>query len=175
MKIVSTSSLILLLLGAIIVIYIVFTSKGEVDKAPAILGYKPLTILSNSMQPAFSAGDVILINENKEPKVKDVITYKHPDGILVTHRIIKKVEKNGKTFFEAKGDNNNVDDELLIPSENILGVQKFIIPNAGYVAKFVSGPVGFFLLIALPLLIVVVLEIFQRLGIIRSKKDEVIN
>ncbi|WP_180954943.1 signal peptidase I [Bacillus sp. V3-13] len=175
LKIISTSFLIFLALAAGAVLFFVFQSKGDVEKAPSLFGFKPLTILSNSMQPALDAGDVILINVNQEPKVNDVITYKHPDGILVTHRAIKKIEQDRKTFFQAKGDNNSIDDQILIPRADILGVEAFIIPNAGYVAKFVSGPIGFALLIGLPLLIFIIIEIFQRLGLIGGKKKEQIS
>lgn len=172
MKLVSTIILICLAISAASVIFIVIQSKGDIEKAPSVFGYKPLTILSNSMQPTFDAGDVILINTEKSPTVKDVITYKHPDGIIVTHRATNIVEKEGSTYFEAKGDNNNVGDEILIPQEDILGVQNVVIPKAGYVAEFVSGPIGFFLLIALPILGFIIIEIFQRLGIIGSKKEK---
>ncbi|MFG6115258.1 signal peptidase I [Halobacillus sp. MO56] len=172
LKIASSTFLALLAIAAIAVVIVVFQSKGDIEKAPDLFGYKPLTILSNSMEPAFSAGDVILINVNNTPKEQDVITFKHSDGILVTHRVINIVEKEGKTFYETKGDNNNVEDKVLVPTSDVLGVQQVIIPNAGYVAEFVSGPVGFFLLIAMPILAVLVIEIFQRLGIIGQRKKE---
>ena len=174
-KITSTLLLILLALAAGTVIYFVATAKGDIEKVPSVLGYKPLTILSNSMQPAFNAGDVILINVNSEPTINDVITFKHPDGMLVTHRLIESTVENGETFYIAKGDNNNVKDDVLIPRQDILGVQKVIVPGAGYVAKFVAGPIGFFLLIAIPLLIFVSIVIFEKLGVIgqpANKEEE---
>jgi signal peptidase len=172
LKISSRIVLLLLFLSVATILIFIFQAKGNIEKVPSIFGYKALTILSNSMQPKFNAGDVILINNKVEPKLNDVITYKHPDGILVTHRVIGTVKKNGEVFFKTKGDNNNVDDKILIPTSNILGIQKIIIPKAGYVAKFVSSPFGFFIFIAVPLLILIIIEIFQRLGIIREKKPD---
>ncbi|WP_053361522.1 signal peptidase I [Bacillus sp. FJAT-27251] len=171
-KITSTLLLLALMVTAGTVIFFVFQAKGDIEKVPAVFGYKPLTILSNSMQPTFDAGDVILINTEVDPKVNDVITYKHPDGILVTHRAIDMVEENGQNLFVTQGDNNNVKDDLLIPRKDILGVQKIIVPGAGYIAKFVAGPIGFFLLVAVPLLLVIIIEIFQRLGLIGNRKKE---
>jgi signal peptidase I len=172
LKISSTAFIALLGVLAFAVVGYFFISKGNVEKAPSIFGYKPLTILSNSMQPTFDAGDIILINVDKEPAVNDVITYKHPDGVLVTHRAINMIEKDGKNLFESKGDNNEQKDSLLVSEENILGVQTTVIPYAGYVAKFAAGPVGFFLLVAVPLLAYLIIEIFQRLGLIGTKKRE---
>lgn len=152
-------------------VFYVFQSKGNIEKVPSVLGYKPLSILSNSMQPKFNAGDVILINENKTPEVNDVITYKHPEGILVTHRITERVEEDGKVFFKTKGDNNNVDDGVLVEKSQILGVQTFVITNGGYVAKFVAGPIGFILLIMIPLLAFLIIEIFERTGVLNREKQ----
>lgn len=125
------------------------------------------------MKPTFSAGDIILINVISEPQVDDVITYKHPDGILVTHRILEKVNKEGQAFFKVKGDNNHVEDDALVPKSAIVGIQQFVIPNVGYVTKFVAGPIGFFLLIVAPLLTLIIIEIFQRLGLIGNKKEQI--
>jgi signal peptidase I len=176
LKVIKISSAVLLLFIAVSaagIIFYFFKSKGDVEKVPAVFGYKPLTILSNSMQPAFNAGDIILINENHQPNVNDVVTYKHQDGILVTHRIIDKVNQGGEAFFKAKGDNNNVEDDNLVPKSAIIGVEQFVIPNGGYVAKFVSGPIGFILLIVVPLLLYAIIEIFQRLGLIGNKKEQI--
>lgn len=172
LKISSRIVLLILVLAVAAILVFIFQAKGNIEKVPSVFGYKALTILSNSMQPEFNAGDVILINNKLEPKLKDVVTYKHPDGILVTHRIVETVKKNGEVFFKTKGDNNNVDDHILIPRRNILGIQKIIIPKAGYIAKFVSSPIGFFIFIAVPLLILIIIEIFQRLDLIREKKPE---
>lgn len=172
LKISSRIVLLILVLAVAAILVFIFQAKGNIEKVPSVFGYKALTILSNSMEPEFNAGDVILINNKLEPKLNDVVTYKHPDGILVTHRIIETVKKNGEVFFKTKGDNNNVDDHILIPRRNILGIQKIIIPKAGYIAKFVSSPIGFFIFIAVPLLILFIIEIFQRLGLIREKKPE---
>ncbi|SFA92326.1 MULTISPECIES: signal peptidase I [unclassified Bacillus (in: firmicutes)] len=169
-KIVSTTFLICVGLLVLTMVYYFFQSKGNVEKIPSVFGYKPLSILSNSMQPKFNAGDVIIINVNDEAVVNDVITYKHPDGILVTHRIIDSIEKDGKLFFKTKGDNNNVDDGILVGKSDIVGVQVFVIPNGGYVAKFVAGPIGFVLLILIPLLAFLIIEIFERTGILNREK-----
>ncbi|WP_053073752.1 signal peptidase I [Bacillus sp. LL01] len=176
MKVLSTLILVFLAVAAGLVIFFVSQSKGDIEKVPSVFGYKPLTILSNSMQPVFEAGDVILIKPDQQPAVRDVITFKHPEGILVTHRIIDSTIENGKTFYITQGDNNNIADDVKVSPESVLGVQTNIIPGAGHVAKFVSGPIGFILLIGIPIFLYLLIEIFQRTGIIRTdKKEEVSN
>ncbi|MGG3470162.1 signal peptidase I [Neobacillus pocheonensis] len=172
-KTLSFTIILLILLFAILFGYFFFQSKGNIDKTPSIFGYKPLTILSNSMQPTFNAGDVVLINVNNVPQINEVVTYKQPDGRLITHRIIKNLNKNGKTYFQTKGDNNNTPDDELIPTSRIIGVEKFVIPKVGYIAQFVSGPIGFFLFIVLPILLLVIIQIFKWLGLIGSKEQNI--
>lgn len=171
-KVLSTLVLIFLAVAAGLVIYFVSQSKGDIEKVPSVFGYKPLTILSNSMQPVFEAGDVILIKPDQQAAVNDVITFKHPEGILVTHRIIDTTIEDGKTYYITKGDNNNIADDMKVSPESILGVQTNIIPGAGHIAKFVSGPVGFILLIGIPIFLYLMIEVFQRTGIIRSEQEK---
>ena len=145
-------------------------AKGNIEKVPSIFGYRALTVMSNSMQPIFSAGDIIVIKNNQEPKVNDIITYKHPDGILVSHRVIQIVKKNGKAFYKTKGDNNNVNDHILVPGQDILGIEKMIIPKAGFAAKFVSSPIGIFIFVILPILALLSILIFEKLGLIPKRQ-----
>ncbi|MFF2876377.1 signal peptidase I [Gottfriedia sp. NPDC057991] len=170
LKLITSLLVLILTVTAVTVIYYVIQSKGNIEKMPTFFGYRPLTVLSNSMKPEFSAGDIIFINEKRDPKIHDVVTFKRPDELLVTHRITKIIKKNGTEFFITKGDLNNTEDEVPIVKGSILGVEAFHIPRVGYIAKFLVGPTGFFLLIVLPLLAVVILEIFQRLGLIENKK-----
>ncbi len=116
------------------------------------------------MQPTSDEGDVGCISENIDPLVGDVITYTHLDGILVTHRAIERNDVSGQMVYRAQGD--NIDK----PRDAILGVKIHIIPNAGYYAQFLTGPVGFFVLIALPILSAVVIGIFQLIDMIGGEK-----
>ena len=71
-----------------------------------------------------------------EVKVDDVITFKETSGNFITHRVIEVIIDGGEVGFVTKGDNNNVKDEEVVKGENLIGKQTFIIPNAGYIAKF---------------------------------------
>lgn len=163
---------LILVIAATCFTFSFFYTKGDINRFPSIFTYKPLTILSNSMEPTVHAGDLILIDVRKEPEVNEVVTYKHPDGILITHRIIEKMKKDGETFFKTKGDNNNTADDFVVPRSAVIGVEQFVIPNAGYIVNFVSGPIGFFIVCVVPLLIVINYEIFKWLGLIGQKKKQ---
>ena len=96
---------------------------------------KARIVLTGSMEPAFSAGDVIITTPitRKAPKVNDVIAYqaKRFNGEKVavfSHRIIGGDIENG---FIMKGDANKSPDPQKPKAEDILGVVFFVIPFIG--------------------------------------------
>jgi signal peptidase I len=96
---------------------------------------KARIVLTGSMEPAISVGDVIVtvpINQ-KEPKIGDVIAYQakrfNGENVAVfSHRIIDGDIENG---FIVKGDANKSPDPQKPKAEDILGVVLFTIPFIG--------------------------------------------
>ena len=106
--------------------------------APMIFGYKPLVVLSGSMEPNIKTGSIVYyskVSEN-ELKVGDIITFKtETNGDFITHRI-NKIE-NGN--YETKGDANKVPDLKTIRFDNIVGKDLNIsIPYLGYYVRFIN-------------------------------------
>ena len=105
---------------------------------PMLAGYKPLVVLSGSMEPTFSVGSVIYYQSFNESdlKVGDIITYKLKDNkTLVSHRI-NSIEEG---LIETKGDANNVADSQKITADSIIGVVAgFYFPYIGYYIRFVN-------------------------------------
>ena len=79
------------------------------DKIPDIFGYKPMIVLSGSMETAIYTGDLVFVKivDTDKLNVGDVIAFRNEVDTVTTHRIINIVDKNGKIYFETKGDNNN--------------------------------------------------------------------
>ena len=98
---------------------------------------EPIAIVSNSMVPAFSRGDVVVVrkidvDETDKLKVGDVLQYE-TDGRFVVHRIVKiKENDDGALVFTTKGDNNNAPDTNPVTESQIRGVVKYVIPKIGY-------------------------------------------
>ncbi|MBS4174342.1 signal peptidase I [Bacillus sp. FJAT-49736] len=145
--------IVLLILG-ISSVYSIYQAKKHPGELPSILGYKVMTVLSGSMSPRVEAGDVVIVkpSDPMQAKVNDVITYKLDSNTLVTHRIVKVMNKDGKVFFQTKGDANNVADEKLVATDQVVGSLFFHIPKAGYVANFLRSSTGLMILFAIPLL-----------------------
>lgn len=104
---------------------------------PCIFKYKPLIVLSGSMEPTYDVGSIIYYKHVDESKLKidDVITFESFDGELVTHRIYS-MEDN---YYITKGDANEIPDPGRVSYENIKGkVHKKSIPYIGYYVKFIN-------------------------------------
>lgn len=112
--------LILSILLVLTIIYIQFFSK-EMNIKP--FGIEVLIVKSNSMSPVFNKNDIIIIQEQKEYKIGDIVTYKANNGSIITHRIIEKDENE----IYTKGDNNNTKDENPICIDDIKGKVIFIL------------------------------------------------
>lgn len=102
-----------------------------------IFKYKPTAIVSNSMNPIFDRGDVVIIEKldrkkSRNLKKYDIIEYKLKN-IIVSHRIIHIEKHNdGSISYITKGDNNNTADNEKVSSNQIIGIVKFRIPKVGY-------------------------------------------
>ena len=124
--------------------------------APMIFGYKPLVVLSGSMEPSFSTGSVVYYTKvsTSDLKAGDIITFEGNSGIIISHRIEKV---NSKTFV-TKGDANNTVDPQEVPFDKVLGRDaNFYIPFVGYFIKFVNDNL---LLVGIPVVIILLLEFF---------------
>ena len=101
-----------------------------------IFKYKPITILSNSMFPTFSRGDIIIFktlnnSELKNIEKKSIIIYKIGDK-LIAHRVVDKIVENNAVFYKTKGDNNNTPDTNLVKINQIQGIYIFNIKFLGF-------------------------------------------
>jgi signal peptidase I len=101
--------------------------------------YRTLTVLSASMQPTFSPGDVVVVRPEPIQKLRvgQVISYAVPVGAhqVETHRVVKIIRGQGTTspVIQTKGDNNTVVDpwtaQLNGPTVWRL---EAVVPKAGY-------------------------------------------
>lgn len=98
-----------------------------------IFKYKMIAIGSNSMKPVYSRGDAIIYEKVSSEVIElgDILVYKK-EGKIITHRVIKKWLSNNKYYFNTKGDNNEVDDNLDISSSDVLGRVVFKTKYIGY-------------------------------------------
>lgn len=98
--------------------------------------YEPIAIVSNSMDPVFNRGDVVIlrkVNKTNLNKLKkyDIIIYSI-DKQLVAHRIINIKEEKEELYFKTKGDANISSDLKWVKENQIVGKYEFHIKYVGY-------------------------------------------
>lgn len=136
--------IIIILLLLVLYAYIMINSKKYPNKIPDIFGYKPLIVLSGSMEPEINKGDLIFAKEISHNLLKegDIIAYRTNDDKIVTHRINKINIKNNKKIYITKGDNNNTVDNIYLIDNDIEGIYISKIPKLGNVLMFIRKPLG---------------------------------
>lgn len=120
------------------------------EEPPTLFGYAPLMVLSGSMEPALSAGDMVIIRRAREYEIGDIITFAQQDDVLVTHRIIAREAGGCRT----QGDANNTPDEALVTLPQIKGRVVWAIPRLGAALLFLRTPGGLVLVLGLGLALV---------------------
>jgi signal peptidase len=108
--------------------------------------YRTLTVLSASMQPTFSPGDIVVVRPEpiQQLRVGQVISYAVPVGAhqVETHRVVKIIRGQGTTapVIQTKGDNNTVVDPWTaqLNGSTVWRLQA-VVPKAGYAINLMRG------------------------------------
>lgn len=153
--------LCLLLLPILLInITLIIKSYTNTEEVPSVGGYLPLIVLTDSMYPQIHSGDLIICHtiEGDEVKVGDVISFFDPAGngtSIVTHRVMEITTQNGVLAYRTKGDANNVEDSMLVPEDNLVGIYRSRIAGAGNIAMFMQTSTGLIVCVVLPLVLLV--------------------
>ena len=116
--------LIVAVIIALVIAFILIQTKASPNKVPSIFGYKPLIVLSGSMETEIYEGDLVIVKkiDTNELKVNDIIAFRDENNYVVTHRIIGVDYKNDKKVFITKGDNNNTQDPGSVELNDVEGI-----------------------------------------------------
>lgn len=120
--------------------------------------FSSYAIVSGSMEPAIKTGALVVTNSNVSSlSPGDVIAFESPENSkdTIVHRILT-IDSNG---IYTKGDNNNVSDNWVVSYNNVKGKILFSIPYVGQISSSVRTPLGFFIVIGIPSLIIAALQV----------------
>ena len=163
----------------ILIINLTLIAKSYIneDEVPSVGGVFPMIVLTDSMYPVIESGDLILCHtlEAEEVKVGDVITFYDPMGngtSVVTHRVLEISEKDGRPQFITKGDNNNVEDQVPVDAEDLIGIYQKRIPKAGNVAMFMQTTPGLILCVVCPIILLVGYDMLRRKKYEKTKQQD---
>lgn len=156
---VSTKSKVISVISNVIfyvVLIAVIAGAGLVylgDKDANIMGYKIMTVLTDSMKPnketkyknGFAKGSLIVVKDQDPYELKkgDIITFnpvRDNKSVYLTHRVVKvdsELKEKREAFITTKGDANNGTD-VPIGASQVKGKVVRSIPNAGYVLSFLK-------------------------------------
>lgn len=143
------ATLVVVVLVAAIVPFVVFAVPQVVG---ADYGY---VILSGSMEPTVSAGDVVIVDASAAIEVGDVITFDDGNTVSTTHRVV--AIEDGQ--YVTQGDANQNPDAQRVAPGDVLGRVVLMIPFIGHVILWVNTPTGYVSLVVAPLVVLVASEL----------------
>jgi signal peptidase len=157
---------------------LIIRSATNPNEVPSVLGRTPLIVLSGSMEPEISSGDLVICSnvDAANVAVGDVIAFIDPassSSNVLTHRVVEVVNDGGSIQFKTQGDANNAADSSLVPAENLVGTFQASIPAAGNVAMFFQTVPGVILCVVVPIVILVAYDVIRRWRFDRSSAKEV--
>ncbi len=127
------------IMSVLVMIWLVLFTTG-------FFSYKPAAIASNSMQPVFSRGSIVIVQKVDDPvdvQVGDIVQYKRISE-MITHRVVATDaadDGSGDRVFMTKGDNNPSMDPVVNQSQ-IVGIVRAQIPLIGYPTVWLQGAGG---------------------------------
>lgn len=169
---------LLVVLAVAMTVFTVFsvTTLGRNDRS--LFGYKMYIVNSNSMAATdFDAGDLILV-KNVDPSTLqegDIITFMSQNvesfGQTVTHKIrALTTDATGKPGFITYGTTTDTNDETVVTYPFVLGKYESRIPHLGTFFNFLKSPLGYFLCIFLPFMLIIIHEGLRFFRLLRSYK-----
>lgn len=163
--IVNTVLIVAIVLAAICTYMSFVATSGS--GVPSFFGIRLLTVQTDSMMDTLMPGDLIVdtpVKDAKDLRQNDIITYWTIIGgerVLNTHRIVNIYDGGEFCIFETQGDNNTIADPLTVHENEIVGKYLFRIPGVGKVIDYMQSPLGFFLVVVLPVLIFFIYHLIQ--------------
>lgn len=152
-NIISNLLIIFIIIILLNISYSKFILKDDIIK---IFGKSFLIVMTGSMEPEIATGELVIISEQDEYKIGDIVTYKDNEDYIITHRIIN-IDSNN---FTAKGDANNLEDEL----QAITYIEGKVICH--------SKLLGFFVLYILKPLVIIYVILFVIINLFFYKKEK---
>jgi len=157
----------------VLVILVAFSGLATFSAFAGPGNFRLLVIQSGSMAPSLKPGSMILVWPKNQkmfspvdgpswPKFQkgEIITYSSGKESF-THRITSIEKKEGKIFYQTKGDANPGADVEKISEDKVLGKVAFSLPYLGSFIAFTKTQLGLILLIIIPATIIVYSELLK--------------
>jgi len=137
-----------------------------------LVGLQVFNVISGSMEPTYSIGDLLYVKEVDPDAVKvgDPITFVlNEDLVVATHRVTR-IDSENRHFY-TKGDANETEDANPVHFNNLVGTPVFSLPWLGYVSAYIQNPPGMYVAIGGGVLLIAAVFL-PDLFVKKTKKEE---
>lgn len=154
---------ILLLIAALFAYYSVSDLTGAAGAPVSVFGYQITSVHTADLEPSLAQGDAAIVDETpaKSIAVGDIVVYQSGTqtavGQVVSTRFI-----SGEPLFSVQPGANAAED--FVTEDQLYGTASRYIPYIGYVMDFMDTPVGLVCCIGIPVLLVILIEIFSTIA-----------
>ncbi len=143
-----------------ILLFVAFTGivfLAVTSKTDKFFGLRSFVVLTGSMMPTYPVGSIVVTKPTGDYTLGDAIAFTRKD-VTITHRIISYKSVNGVKNYIVKGDANNAPDVEIVPEKTITGKVVTSVPLIGLVLNKLHSPIGLFLAVFIPAMILIVFE-----------------
>ncbi|MBQ8228304.1 MAG: signal peptidase I [Clostridia bacterium] len=198
--VISDVLLVILIVVAISITVMTFTSKSSETGIGNVLGYTPFSVQTDSMSPTIGKGDLIIAKEVKdaeaELKIGDVITFYTlmQDGAgntvkgFNTHRILDVQYYNDGSihYYVTKGDAMETEDNQKVYPDDVVAkqvgagideatgdyVKGLTISGFGNALDFLQSQLGFMICVIIPLALFFIWQVYKLIAMFMASKAE---
>lgn len=126
--------------GGFVLLLAVLALALAVAVVPRALNGAPLTVLTGSMEPTYSPGDMVISVPQENYAIGDVVTFQPVSGdpTLVTHRVVGVSQSLDSIEYITQGDANGAQDDPIV-AEQVMGKVIYHLPYVGHLANTVGN------------------------------------
>jgi len=175
-KIIGNTVLWLIFALALLAVVLSFSSTGEV---PNVFGTGYLSVQTDSMQPEFNPGDLIIVKTTKTTdlfEVDDIVTFRtiiEGKPALNTHRIISYITIGEIRYYSTQGDNVSESDLGTVTAGDIVAKYTGVrLKSLGNIMDYVQSSIGFLICIVLPLAAIFIYQLVNFVIILSKYKED---
>lgn len=118
----------------------------------AAAGYRGTVILSGSMEPAVSKGDLVVVRTMPAADLRpgQIVSFRSPQGVPIVHRVATvEPRADGRLAVATKGDANNAPERWATSPEATVGRVTATLPGVGSITRWTGSETGRLLVLGL--------------------------
>lgn len=174
----AVSAVIIVIMAALTAALVWMFVQISSGRQAELFGYRLYYVVSDSMTPELAVGDVILSRsaEGQTIEIGDVVTYigqvGSQKGKIITHKVVEApyTGEDGATYIRTQGVKAGAPLDAPIKIEYVNGIMVKRLAVTGAILRFVMKPVGFITVIAVPLMLLILYQLYRLAKIAAKKK-----